>query len=140
MCINHIILCIGSEAESSRLLVAMNGFHGEGWQADSDIFGTAFVRRGVADPFAGVRDDCLSSSDVEFSAFVRDAQRSFQHDGEFVELRSLAGLEPSLRTAHVRDAGSGGFRVDASDVFVDEFWFVAGGLNARGLRDECGHG
>jgi hypothetical protein len=59
---------------------------------------------------------------------------------DLIELGRLAGLEPSLRAAHVGDAGGGGFGVDASDVFVDEFGLVAGGLNAGGLRDECGHG
>lgn len=119
--------------------IPVHGFHGEGWQADGDVFGAAFLRSGVAHPFAGAGKDCLAGGDVKRSTFVFDAQQPLQHDRELVELRRLAGLEPSLRTAHVGDAGGGGFRIDASDVFVDEFGLVAGGLNSRGVRDEYGH-
>ena len=49
------------------------------------------------------------------------------------------GSSAALRAAHVGDAGGGSFRVDAADVFVDEFRFVAGGLDAGGLGNECGH-
>ena len=121
--------------------VPVHRLHRECGQADGDVFGAAFLRCGVAHPLAGVGDDRLSGVDVEQSSVpsVLDPQHSFQHDREFVELGSLAGLEPSLRAAHVGDAGGGSFRVDAADVFVDEFGLVAGGLNSRGLWDECGH-
>src|SRR5579864_433602 len=76
---------------------------------------------------------------VECPALVLDSQRSFQNDGELIELGSLPRLEPSLRAAHVGDTGSGGLGIHSSDVFVDDFWFVSGGLNARGLWDESGH-
>lgn len=68
-----------------------------------------------------------------------DANHAFQDDREFVEGRSLAGLDPSLRTAHVGDAGRGGLRIYATDIFVDQLGLVSGGLNASGLGDECGH-
>ncbi len=84
-------------------------------------------------------DDCLSGMDVERPALVLDSQRSLQNDGELVELGSLPGLKPSLRAAHVGDAGSRCLGVYASDVFVDDLGFVSGGLNARGLRDESRH-
>jgi hypothetical protein len=116
-------------------LVAVDGVHGEGGEADGDIFGAAFVRSGVTDPFTGVSDDGLSGSDVEGSGFVLDVEGAFEDYGEFVEGRSLAGFEPSGGAAHVSDAAGGGLGVDTSDVFVDELGFVAGGLDAGGLRD-----
>src|SRR5580692_10517000 len=85
-------------------------------------------------------DDCLSGMNVECSPLVLDSQRSFQNDGELVELGSLPGLEPSLWAAHVGDTGRGCFGIHASDIFVDDFWFVSGALNARGLRDQSRHG
>jgi hypothetical protein len=120
--------------------IPVHGFHGKRWQADGDVFGAAFVRGGVANPFTGVGDDGLSGGYVERAGSVLDAQRSFEDDGELVEGRRLAGFEPSGGAAHVRDAGGGSLGVDASDVLVDEFRFVAGGLDARGLRDQGGHG
>ena len=117
----------------------MDALHRKCRKAHRDVFRATFLRRGIADPLAGVGYDGLSGVDVQHAAFMLDAEHSFQHDGELVELGSLAGLEPSLRAAHVGDAGGGGFRVDAADVFVDEFGFVAGGLDSRGLGDECGH-
>jgi len=43
----------------------MNCFHREGRQAHSDIFGAAFLRSGISNPFAGVGDDGLASGDIE---------------------------------------------------------------------------
>jgi len=63
-------------------------------------------------------------------------ERSVQNYREFVEGGGLAGLNPSFRAAHVSHAGGSGMRVDASDVFVDEFRLVAGGLDASRLRDQ----
>ena len=120
-------------------IVSVHGFHGEGGEADGDVFGAAFLGCGVTDPFAGVGDDGLSGGDVEGAALVFDAQQALQHDREFVELGRLAGFEPALRAAHVSHAGRGSFGVDAANVFVDELRFVAGRLDARGLGNECGH-
>ena len=120
-------------------LVSMDDLHRECGDADRDVFGAVFVRRGVADPFAGAGDHCLSRSHVERTTLVFDTQRPFQHDREFVEGGSLAGLKPSRGAAHVGNAGGGGLGVDAPNVFVDEFGLVAGGLDARGLRDEHWH-
>ena len=92
-----------------RLLVAMNGGRREGGCADGDVLGSAFVRSGVLNPLAAVGDDGLSGGDIEGSRFVLDSQRAFEDDREFVELGSLAGLLPSLRTAHVGHAQRGGF-------------------------------
>ncbi len=43
----------------------MNHFHGERGQAHGDVFGAAFLRRGIAHPLAGVGNDGLSGGDVE---------------------------------------------------------------------------
>ncbi len=117
----------------------MNGVHGEGGEADSDVFCATFVGSGVADPFAGVGDDGLSGGDVERAILVLDAESAFEDDGEFVEGGGLTGLEPSGGAAHVGDAGGCGLGVDASDVFVDEFGLVAGGLDTSGLLDQGRH-
>ncbi len=111
----------------------MHGVHGKGGEADGDIFSATFVRRGVADPFAGVGDHSLSGSNIERTRFMFDAQRPFQDDGKFVKGGSLAGLQPPGGAAHVGDAGGGGLGVDASYVLVDECGPVAGGLDARGF-------
>ncbi len=87
-------------------------------------------------PFSGMRDDSLSGGHFKRTVLVLDAQCPFQNDGELVKLWGLAGFEPARRTAHVGDAGSRGLGVDSSNVFIDEFGLVAGGLNARGLRDQ----
>ena len=85
-------------------------------------------------------DDRLSSMNVERSALMLHSQSSLQNEGELVELGSLPRFEPSLGAAHVGDTGSGRFGIHSSDIFVDDFWFISGGLNARGLRDESRHG
>jgi hypothetical protein len=129
--------------EPMRVILAfipVHGFHGKRGKADGDVFGAAFVRRGVANPFTGVGDDGLSGGDFERTVLVLDAQCAFEDDGELVEGGRLAGFEPSGGAAHVGDTGGGGLGVGASDVFVDQFRFVAGRLDARGLGDQGGHG
>ena len=87
------------------LFVTVDGFHGEGGEADGDVFGAAFVGSGVADPLAGVGNYGLSGGDVDRSVLVFYAQRAFEDDGELVEGGSLTGFEPSGGTAHVGYAG-----------------------------------
>jgi hypothetical protein len=128
-----------SERQSALVLalafVAVHRIHGKCGQADGDIFRAGFVGRGVANPLAGVGDDGLPGGDVERAGFVLDTKDAFENDGELVEGWGLAGLQPSCRAAHVGNAGGGSLGVDASDVFVDELGFVAGGLDASGLCD-----
>src|SRR5260370_40738829 len=69
-----------------------------------------------------------------------DAQAPFEDDRELVEGWSLAGLDPAGRATHVGDAGGSCPRVDPPNVFGDQFGFVAGGLDARWVRDQGGHG
>jgi hypothetical protein len=113
--------------------------HGEGWQADGYVFGTAFLGSGVADPFIGMSDHGLSGGYVDRSVFVFDVQRAFQDNGELVEGGRLAGLLPSRGTAHVGHAGGRSLRIDTSDVFIDELGFGAGGLDPGRLRDQGRH-
>ena len=80
------------DTRNGLTLVAVDGIHGEGGEADGDVFGAAFKGSGVADPLAGVGDDGLSGGDVDGSGLVFDAQGAFEDDGEFVEGGSLAGL------------------------------------------------
>jgi hypothetical protein len=97
----------------------VDGLHGEGGQADGDVFSAAFLGSGVANPLAGIGDYGLSGGDVDGTIFVFDVQRAFEDDGELVEGGSLARLEPSGRAAHVGYAGGGSFGVDTADVFVE---------------------
>jgi hypothetical protein len=113
-------------------------FYCEGRQADCNIFGSAFGRCGVLDPFAAVGDDCLARYHVQFAGLVFYVHRAFQHDGEFVELWSLSRLFPTLRAEHVGDAYAGSPGVDAADEFVNQFGLGAGGTDARRLSDRVG--
>jgi hypothetical protein len=122
----------------------MYRFHRERGEADGDIFRAALIRCRIANPFAGLGDDSLSRDNIEGAGLairisVFDAQRALQHNGELVEVGSLAGFSPSRRAAHVGDAGSGSLCVDASDILVDQLRFVARGLDARCLGNEYGH-
>jgi len=117
----------------------MNGLHGKCGQADSDVLGAIFVRSGVLDPFARMGDNSLARFHLQRTRFVLDAQGALQHDRELVEDRSLAGLDPTRWATHMRDAGGSCFRVNTSDVFVDELWFVARSLNSSGLGNESRH-
>jgi hypothetical protein len=142
---HHVSLDIPWVTTWTALLgVAVHCAHRERREADGDVFGAAFAWCRIANPFAGVGDDGLSRGDVDRGGLpirlsVFDAKCAFQHNGELVKFGGLAGLGPSRRTAHVGDAGCGRVAVDASDVFVNELRFVAGGLNARCLGNECGH-
>jgi len=120
-------------------LVSVHCFHGKRRQADCDVFCSAVMRSGIADALPGMRDDGLSRLHIERPFPMCDSQQPLQNDRKLIELGSLAGLDPSLWAAHVSDAGRGGLGVHASNVFVDEFGLIAGGLNAGGLRDQSRH-
>ena len=116
-------------------MVAVYGFHREGWKANCNVLGATVFRRRVLHPLSSMRDDGLPGSHVESSGLVRNPQQSCEHHGEFVELRRLPGLKPSFGTPHVRDTGGGGSGIHAPDVFVNELGLVAGGSDASGLGD-----
>jgi len=118
----------------------MNRLHRERGQAHRNVLSAAFMGRGVAYPLAGVSDDGLSSLHVQGTAFVLDPKGSFQNNCELVELGGLSGFKPSVGTAHVSYAGGRRLRVDASDVFIDQFGFVASGLDAGRLGNQSRHG
>src|SRR5258708_33053045 len=89
-------------------LVSVNRLHGKCRQADGDVLSSIGTGSGILNPLSSVGHYALSSFDFECTAFVSHEYSPFQHNGELVELRSLAGLEPSLRAAHVGNACGGG--------------------------------
>src|SRR5947209_8654640 len=95
-----------------RLRIAMHRLGRECRQAYGDVFRPTFFGRGVLDPLAGVCDDSLTGADVDLSAVMTYAQHAFQYNRELIELRSLPRLLPTLGTAHVRDTGGFGLRID----------------------------
>src|ERR1700682_1749909 len=117
----------------------MYRFHRERWQAYGDVFRPAFGGGGILDPFAAVGNDSLAGGDIQFAGLMLYPQGAFQHDCEFVELRSPSRLFPTLGTAHMGDAHTGGLGVDPPDEFVNQFWLAARSANARGLSDQSGH-
>src|SRR3954469_6606412 len=86
------------------LAVAMHGVGRERGQADGNVLRTTRLRRAVADPLTGTRDDRLSGADVEHAAVMLDADQPFQNDGDLLELRALSRLEPAFRRHHPRHA------------------------------------
>jgi len=83
-----------------------------------------------------VRDDGLPGAHIARASRVLDTQTALDDHSELVEFGCLAWLLPSARTAHVRDAHTGSAGVDAPDVLIDEFRFIARYLHASGLRNE----
>src|SRR5262249_33194982 len=93
----------------------------------------------VLHPFAGGNADGLPRRNVQRALPVRDPKRASEHEREFIELRSLAGFDPTPRAAHKRNAQARLAAVDASNEFVNEFWFVARSRNAGWSRNEFRH-
>ncbi len=116
-------------------MVPMDGVGRECRNANRHIFST--IRRAVANPLAFMRDDRLACFDVCDSALVLDPHHAFEHYGVFVEIRTLTGLGPPSRTAHVRDAGLRVARIHAADVFVDDF--VSRNWNGCGRCNQLRH-
>ena len=81
----------------------MYRIHGEGWQAHGNVLRSAFFWSRITDPFAGMRDHSLSGANLQGAAFVFHPQHSLEHDRELIELRSLAGLNPSTWATLVDD-------------------------------------
>src|SRR5690242_8975767 len=76
---------------------------------------------------------------VQTAALVLNAQKSLQNDGELHKLGSLSRLKPALRAAHMGNAGCGRAAVYPPDILVNDLRLIAGGFNARGLRDQSRH-
>jgi hypothetical protein len=89
------------------------------------------MRRAVLHPFTGMRDNRLSGLHVQRAASMGDAQDTFEHHGEFVELRFLTRFYPAAWTSHVSHAQTCFAIVHPSDEFIDELGFVSGCGNAR---------
>jgi hypothetical protein len=79
-----------------------------------------------------VCDDCLAGLHVEDAAAMRHPKLAAQHDGVFVELWSLARLQPAARAAHVSDADPGFVGIHPADEFLDDFGLGSSGGDARG--------
>jgi hypothetical protein len=107
----------------------MYGVRRECRQADGNVFGAALFGTAVLNPLAGVRNDCLTAANVYRAGFRRHAERPMQNHCVFVELRSLAGLDPSGGAPHSSDAGLFRLRIHTSDILFNNFRFVAGGLD-----------
>jgi hypothetical protein len=120
--------------------VAVDGFHGECGYTNGDVFRSTLRRSRVPPPLTRMRDHGLSGVNVERPLPVLDPQHSLQHNREFVELRGLAGLDPSFGTAHMCDAAGRRLGIDAANVFVNELGLIPCGLDASWLRDESRHG
>ena len=82
----------------------------------------------------------LAGGDVDRSTFVFYTQRAFKTIVNSSKSGVWPGSSHPAGAAHMGYAGGCSFCIDSADVFVDEFGLVAGGLDARGLRDQCGHG
>src|SRR5688572_16652437 len=117
----------------------MDRVHRKRRQAHGDVFGAA-VRRAVANPLAGRRDDRLSGVDVDHAVLVLDTHGALQHDRDLLELRPLSGFLPSRRRDHARDAHRGMAGVDAAGVLLDPLRRRPGSLNDRRALYESGHG
>src|SRR5579864_4216445 len=118
----------------------MHRLHRERRQTYCNVISSALFGRGVLNPLAFVRDHSLARAHIKRSAFVRDTQRSFQHNCEFLKLRSLPWLRPSLWASHMSDANARRLRVNPSDIFVDELRLVPRRLNGGWFCNECWHG
>ena len=106
-------------------VIPMHGLRRECRQADGDVFCAVGIWRAVLHPFADASDDSLPGFHVEHTSLVRHAERAFEHNAEFIELRRLTRFDPAARTAHVRDAESRFTGDHPSDEFLDDLRFVA---------------
>ena len=106
-------------------MIAMHRLGRERWQTNGYIFRAAGMRRAVLHPFPSVRNHSLTGLHFEHPISVRDTQRALEHDGELIELGRLAGFDPAVRTAHVRNADSRFAGVHPPDEFLDDFRFVS---------------
>jgi hypothetical protein len=143
MC-NFITIMCTVLRKIEQISIPVHRLHRKRRQTHRDIFRAAFLWSRVAHPLPGMRDHGLSCGNIDGSglaiaAAIFHSQTSLQNDCEFVELRCLPGLDPPLRTSHVGHAGRRRFRIDAANVFVDQFRFISGSLYARRLCDKCGH-
>ena len=78
----------------------MHRIRREGRQAHGDVFGPVGMRRAVLHPLALRRVHRLASLDRERDGMGLHLQLAAQHDGVFVELRGLPGLDPAAGAAH----------------------------------------
>jgi hypothetical protein len=81
----------------------------------------------------------LAGLHFQFPIRVSYSHTSAQDDCELVKFWGLARFRPPFWTAHVGDTHGGTLAVDVANVFVNEFGFSPGGLDASGLSQKRGH-
>src|SRR4051812_14216011 len=86
-----------------------------------------------------MRHDRLTGAHVDRPRLVLDAQHAAEHDRDLFKRRPLSRFQPALRRDHARDAHAFMSGVDASCVFFDALWLVAGRGDDRGVRDQRWH-
>src|SRR5688572_26611952 len=118
----------------------MDGIRRKRGQADRDVFRSLRFRRAVLNPLARRRDDRLPGAHVEAAAFVLHPHHPAQHDGDFLELGSLARLDPAGRRSHPGDADAAVPAVHAADKLLNPLRFRAGGLDDGRRSNEAWHG
>ena|SRR5713226_1161696 len=94
-------------------------------QADSDVFGAAWLRSAVAYPLARLGHNPLAGVDVEDAALVLHPQQASQHDCDFFELRTLTRFLPAAWRDHTGHADARVARVHETGEFLDPFRLVA---------------
>src|SRR5215471_10217983 len=117
----------------------MNGLRRKCRQTNRNIFRSLRIRRAVLYPLGSVSNNRLAGPHVYHAVFMRDAQRTFEHEGEFIEFWRLPRFDPTARAAHVRDAQARLAGVHAADKFVDEFGLIAGSRDPGWNGDQCWH-
>src|SRR5262245_37907814 len=84
-------------------------------------------------------NDCLTGGYIDGPRFCLYPEQAAQHDGVFVEFRSLARLFPPGRTLHSSDTDVRVVVVDPADVLLDDLRLVARRLNDSGGVNLCWH-
>ena len=117
----------------------MDRIRGEGGQTNGQVFGAFLARGTVANPLARLGENSLPGGDDHLTALVLHLNGSAKDDRVLIELRPLAGLDPTAGGTHVGDAYASRTGVDAAHVLIDELGLIAGGGDPGGLGNELGH-
>jgi hypothetical protein len=82
----------------------MGGIQRECGQTYGHVFRALRVRGTVTHPFSGTDHHGLTGANLQQAVFVLHLQRTFQNQGDFFEIGTLAGLDPPSGRAHMGDA------------------------------------
>jgi hypothetical protein len=80
-----------------------------------------------------------SASNVEHATRMLDAKHTPQHDGDLLELGTLAGFFPAARRNHARHAYARMAGVHEPGELLDEFGFGASRPHDSWLGDQARH-